>query len=630
MKRFYITTPIYYVNDVPHIGHAYTTIAADVMARWKRMEGYDVLFCTGTDEHGQKIHRAAESQGLHPKELADRVVENFKNLWVKLNISYDDFIRTTEERHEKVVQEVFKRMIETGDIYKGIYEGWYCVFCETFWSESQLLDGMRCPDCGRGVERVSEETYFFRLSKYQDRLLEHMEKNPDCVRPESRFNEVYSFIKMGLKDISVTRTTVKWGIPFPADPSHVIYVWFDALINYLTVAGYLQDEEKFSKYWPVVHHLVGKDILRFHAVIWPAMLMALGLNPPKMVFAHGWWTVEGEKMSKSKGNVVDPNEVVDKYGVDSFRYFLLREVPFGLDGDFSREAFINRVNAELADNFGNLLNRTLAMVEKFFGGLVPDPGVEEAIDREIASLAQETFKKAREYMNEFGFDKALKEIIGFSSRLNKYIDETAPWVLAKEGKMERLSRVLYTLLEGLRFLVLMLTPFIPESCHKAWSMLGLEGRPEDVGFSSLEWGNFPKGISVKSGEILFPRIEKEKAKPDNKKEEGKVEYVSIDEFRKLDLRVAKVLSAERVPKTDKLLKLEIDIGDERRTIIAGIAEVYSPEDLVGKEIVVIANLEPAKIRGIMSQGMLLAAIDSEGKPVILRPEKDVDPGSKVR
>jgi len=475
LKSFYITTPIYYVNDVPHIGHAYTTIAADVMARWKRMEGYDVLFCTGTDEHGQKINRAAEKLGLHPKELADRVVENFKSLWVKLNISNDDFIRTTEERHKRVVQEAFKRMIESGDIYKGVYEGWYCVFCESFWSESQLIPERRCPDCGREVEMVREETYFFRLSKYQDRLLKHMEENPDCVKPESRFNEVYSFIRMGLKDISVTRTTVKWGIPFPLDPSHVIYVWFDALINYLTVAGFTQDEEKFNKYWPVVHHLVGKDILRFHAVIWPAMLMSLGVNPPKMVFAHGWWTVEGEKMSKSKGNVVDPNEVVDKYGVDAFRYFLLREVPFGLDGDFSRDAFINRVNGELADNFGNLLNRTLVMVEKFFGGVVPEPMEEEAVDREIASLALETFRKAKEYMDEFGFDKALREILALSSRLNKYVDETSPWALAREGRKGRLSSVIYTVLEGLRFLTVMLTPFIPKSGERAWTMLGLEG-----------------------------------------------------------------------------------------------------------------------------------------------------------
>jgi len=627
LKSFYITTPIYYVNDVPHIGHAYTTIAADVMARWKRMEGYDVLFCTGTDEHGQKINRAAEKLGLHPKELADRVVENFKSLWVKLNISNDDFIRTTEERHKRVVQEAFKRMIESGDIYKGVYEGWYCVFCESFWSESQLIPERRCPDCGREVEMVREETYFFRLSKYQDRLLKHMEENPDCVKPESRFNEVYSFIRMGLKDISVTRTTVKWGIPFPLDPSHVIYVWFDALINYLTVAGFTQDEEKFNKYWPVVHHLVGKDILRFHAVIWPAMLMSLGVNPPKMVFAHGWWTVEGEKMSKSKGNVVDPNEVVDKYGVDAFRYFLLREVPFGLDGDFSRDAFINRVNGELADNFGNLLNRTLVMVEKFFGGVVPEPMEEEAVDREIASLALETFRKAKEYMDEFGFDKALREILALSSRLNKYVDETSPWALAREGRKGRLSSVIYTVLEGLRFLTVMLTPFIPKSGERAWTMLGLEGKPEDHGFSSLVWGKFPVGIRVKPGEVLFPRIE---VKTEVKREEMKVEsFVSIDEFRKMDLRIAKVLSAERVPKTDKLLKLEIDIGDERRTIVAGIAEVYSPEELIGKEVVVIANLEPAKIKGIVSQGMLLAAIDRDGKPVILRPERDVDPGSKV-
>jgi len=628
LKSFYITTPIYYVNDVPHIGHAYTTIAADVMARWKRMEGYDVLFCTGTDEHGQKIKRTAEKMGLHPKELADRVVENFKKLWRKLDISNDDFIRTTEERHRKVVVEVFRRLMDAGDIYKGTYEGWYCVFCESFWSESQLLPGRRCPDCGREVERVSEETYFFRLSRYQDKLLKYMDEHPDCVKPESRFNEVYSFIKRGLKDISVTRTTVKWGIPFPGDPKHVIYVWFDALINYLTVAGFSRDEEKFNKYWPVVHHLVGKDIIRFHAIIWPAMLMSLGLNPPKLVFAHGWWTVEGEKMSKSKGNVVDPNEVVEKYGSDAFRYFLLREVPFGLDGDFSHEALVGRINGELADNYGNLLNRTLVMVKKYFDGVVPEPSGEEAIDREIAVLGVETFKKACAYMNDFAYDKTLREIFAFSSRLNKYIDETCPWILGREGKKERLSRVLYTLLEGLRFLTLMITPFMPKSGARAWKQLGFDGKPEEDGFSDMVWGKFPVGIRVKPDEVLFPRIElKSEKKKLEVKEEKKM--VSIDEFRKMDLRIAKVISAERIPKTDKLLKLEIDLGEERRTIVAGIAEVYSPEELVGREIVVIANLEPAKIRGVISQGMLLAATDKDGKPVILRPDKEVDPGSKV-
>ncbi len=635
-KVFYITTPIYYVNDVPHIGHAYTTIAADVAARYWRSMGYDVLFATGTDEHGQKIQQAAQKRGITPKELADEMVENFKRLWKVLNISNDVFIRTTDPKHEKVVQYIFERLLEKGDIYKGTYEGWYCVPCETYVPESQLTPERVCPDCGRPLQKMSEESYFFRMSKYEKPLLEFYENNPDAILPKSRYNEIVSFIKGGLKDQSISRTTIKWGIPVPGDPKHVIYVWFDALINYLTVCGYPEDKQKYERYWPVVHHLIGKDILRFHCVVWPAMLLALGLRPPKLVFAHGWWTVEGEKMSKSKGNVVDPFKVAEEFGVDPFRYFLLREVPFGLDGDFSEKALIGRINSDLANDLGNLLSRSLKMVEKYFDGYIPEPKLQKDIDKSLKTLVEEVIVNVEKKMKVLAFDDVLKEIWKAINLANKYIDETQPWKLGSKKDTNYLPTVLYNLCEVLRIVGKLLWPFMPESMENLYDQLGLDvlpGDPENI----LEWGKLKPNTKVNRKGALFPRIdlkkwEKQRASSKEKVQEKEPKtddnLWSIEDFRKLDLRVAKVISVENVKNADKLYKLTIDLGDETRTIVTGIKDFYKPQELKDRLIVVIANLKPARIRGVESQGMLLAA-EHDNVIALLMPDKDVPPGSKI-
>jgi methionyl-tRNA synthetase len=638
-EPFYITTPIYYVNDVPHIGHAYTTIAADVSARFHRMMGQPVLFATGTDEHGQKIQQAAEGKGLTAQQLADQTVENFRKLWTVLGISNDDFIRTTEERHFKVVTAIFEKLIAQGDVYKGTYEGWYCVPCETYVPEAQMGEGKTCPDCKRPLEKMTEESYFFRMSNYQEPLLRFYEENPDAILPRTRYNEIVSFIRSGLKDQSISRTTLKWGIPVPGDSRHVIYVWFDALINYLTVCGYPGDEEKWKRFWPVVRHLVGKDIIRFHCVVWPAMLLALGVNPPRQVFSHGWWTVEGEKMSKSKGNVVDPFEMVDLYGQDAFRYFLLREVPFGLDGDFSENGLARRINSDLANDLGNLLNRTLQMIERFKGCMVTGCGPSDPLDAEMEKLASTTFETVFDRMSEFAFDEALKAIWTFISRMNKYIDETAPWKLGKDND-PRLDSVLGTLYQALVQISLMVAPFMPETSRRMWGQLGLGGDPSSALFEDYPWGFLPEGTAIRRGEILFPRIdmkewEAAKAEREAKKsllpDPGEHEAeVGVEDFRKIELRTARVLGVEPVPNANKLYRLDLDLGYERRTIVSGIREFYEPQELVGRDIIVICNLKPAKLRGVLSNGMLLAAESPDGKELaLLTLDRPITPGSRI-
>ena len=633
-ETFYISTPIYYPSDKLHIGHAYCTTIADSMARYKRLTDVDVLFVTGSDEHGQKIQRKAAEQNITPKEYVDKIVAGFQALWEKLNISNDEFIRTTEKRHYNVVQEIFKKIYDKGDIYKSTYEGLYCTPCETFWIERQLVDG-KCPDCGRPVETVQEESYFFRMSKYQDRLLQFIEDNPDFIQPVSRKNEMINFIKGGLEDLCISRTTFDWGIPVPIDNKHVIYVWFDALSNYLTAAGYLSDTEKFNKFWPADIHLVGKEIVRFHTIIWPIILMALELELPKKVYGHGWLVVDGDKMSKSKGNVIDPVALIDEFGADSIRYFLLREINLGLDGNFSREALIQRINADLANDLGNLLHRTLSMVNKFNGGLVKNTKVLEDVDTELIALAQNTVKQYQDSMDKMEISVAIRTVGNLISRSNKYIDLTGPWALAKdESKQERLQTVMYNLIESLRIISVLIAPFMPNTAPKIWKQLGL-GEFSKVKFKDIkEWGTVMTETKVEQPEQIFPRIEEEKAEAvaktvvpavvEQKKDEVEI---TIDEFAKVDLRVVKVLAAEKVEKADKLLKLKVDLGTEQREIVSGIAKHYAPEELVGKNVVMVINLKPAKIRGIVSQGMVLAASCGDELKVV---EVEMPKGSKVK
>ena len=558
----------------------------------------------------------------------------FQALWEKLNISNDEFIRTTEKRHYNVVQEIFKKIYDKGDIYKSTYEGLYCTPCETFWIERQLVDG-KCPDCGRPVETVQEESYFFRMSKYQDRLLQFIEDNPDFIQPVSRKNEMINFIKGGLEDLCISRTTFDWGIPVPIDNKHVIYVWFDALSNYLTAAGYLSDTEKFNKFWPADIHLVGKEIVRFHTIIWPIILMALELELPKKVYGHGWLVVDGDKMSKSKGNVIDPVALIDEFGADSIRYFLLREINLGLDGNFSREALIQRINADLANDLGNLLHRTLSMVNKFNGGLVKNTKVLEDVDTELIALAQNTVKQYQDSMDKMEISVAIRTVWNLISRSNKYIDLTGPWALAKdESKQERLQTVMYNLIESLRIISVLIAPFMPNTAPKIWKQLGL-GEFSKVKFKDIkEWGTVMTETKVEQPEQIFPRIEEEKAEAvaktvvpavvEQKKDEVEI---TIDEFAKVDLRVVKVLAAEKVEKADKLLKLKVDLGTEQREIVSGIAKHYAPEELVGKNVVMVINLKPAKIRGIVSQGMVLAASCGDELKVV---EVEMPEGSKVK
>ncbi len=644
-KTFYVTTPIYYVNDVPHIGHAYTTLAADVLARYHRLRGREVFFLTGTDEHGQKVQRSAAEQGLEPIELADRTVERFQAVWEALHISNDDFIRTTEPRHRRAVEAIFRRIDEAGDIYPGEYEGPYCVPCETFWTELQAGEG-GCPSCGRPVETVREKSYFFRMSRYEKRLLEHIERHPEFIQPESRRNEILSFVRQGLRDLSISRTTFDWGLPVPTDPSHVLYVWFDALTNYLTAPGLGTDPERFERIWPADVHLIGKDILRFHAVYWPTFLMAAGLPLPRVVFGHGWWTVEGQKMSKSLRNVVDPLWLIETYGVDAVRYFLLREVSFGADGDFSHRAFIGRLNADLANDLGNLLSRTVGMIQKYCDGVVPEPSEETALEAAFRERAEAVMAAQDGFMAQCAFQKALINIFELVSAANKYVDETAPFKLAKrEADRPRLRTVLYTLAEGLRFLRLLTDPYMPTTAAKIGCQLGIPalepGRPFD---EVSRWGGTEGGQTIHEGPKLFPRIEEDRAAAIHEEvarladaeeapseEEDAVEEIGIEEFQRVSLRTARIIAAEPVPKSKKLLKLTVEVGGgEQRQLVAGIAQDYTPEALVGKSVVVVTNLKPARLMGVESQGMVLAGETPEGKVVLATFDEPLEPGCVVK
>lgn len=648
-KSYYITTPIYYPSDNLHIGHAYTTVAADCMARFKRMQGYNVFYLTGTDEHGQKIERAAREKGMEPIKYVDGIVANIRKLWDKLLISNDGFIRTTEKRQEEVVQKIFEQVYQQGDIFLSEYEGWYCSPCETFFTERQLIEG-NCPDCGREAELLKEESYFFNMAKYAPRLLEHIETHPDFIQPDSRRNEVVSFLKSGLEDLCVSRTTFQWGIPVPFNNQHVVYVWFDALINYLTGIGYLQDDAQFNKYWPADVHLMAKDIIRFHAIIWPCMLMALDLPLPKKVMAHGWIMLEGGKMSKSKGNVIDPNILVDKYGVDAVRYYLIKELSFGQDGIYSEEILVNRINADLANDLGNLISRTVAMIMKYFGGVIPATRTGSELDDEIKGTALQIYKEVTERLEKLDFSAYLQATSRLVSRANKYIDETAPWLLAKdEAQTGRLAAVMYNLMECIRITLILTAPAMPRLLGRANQQLGIWDNPAEITWDEAGvWGLTKDGTRVNKGKALFPRIdikslEEEKQvtptepiapAPINEKSAVPVaaseeQYISIEEFARLDLRVAEVVACEKMKKADKLLILQLKVGEEERTVVSGIAQHYTPEELVGKKVVLVANLKPTKLRGVLSQGMILAASDDQYIEV-LTVTKDIAPGNRVR